>query len=64
MVCLLLGTWLVMLALEVAVSSPEMSIFFCSRFLFVFFVFAVVVVLFVVCFLELIFNCISSFPWL
>lgn len=53
-----------MLALEVAVSSPEMSIFFCSRFLFVFFVFAVVVVLFVVCFLELIFNCISSFPWL
>lgn len=63
MVCLLLGTWLVMLALEVAVSSPEMSVF-CSRFLFVCFVFAVVVVLFVVCFLELIFNCISSFPWL
>ena len=52
-----------MLALEVAVSSPEMSVF-CSRFLFVCFAFAVVVVLFVVCFLELIFNCISSFPWL
>lgn len=63
MLFLLLGAWLVVLALKVAVSNPGMPVFAPGFSLFALFLLWLVV-LSVVCFLELIFNFIFCFPWL